>query len=110
MKISLGWDELESVSGDLVFVPVFEEAMSAKNRPAQLAALNEKLEGLLLRLAELEGFQGRVEQLFVLHTHGKLAAVRVSMHVEEGERLIESVAAAIERRRAELSREPAGRP
>jgi tetraacyldisaccharide 4'-kinase len=40
----------------------------------------------------------------------KLAAVRVSMHVEEGERLVESVAAAIERRRAELSREPAGRP
>jgi tetraacyldisaccharide 4'-kinase len=36
----------------------------------------------------------------------KLAAVRVSMDVEDGDRLVDSIAAAIERRRAELSREP----
>jgi tetraacyldisaccharide 4'-kinase len=40
----------------------------------------------------------------------KLAAVRVSMDVEEGDRLVESVVAAIERRRAELSLPPASRP
>jgi tetraacyldisaccharide 4'-kinase len=40
----------------------------------------------------------------------KLAAVRISMDIEEGERLVESVVAAIERRQAELSAPPASRP
>ncbi len=40
----------------------------------------------------------------------KLAAVRVCMDVEEGDRLVDAVVAAVERRRAELSLAAAGRP
>ena len=42
-----------------------------------LAAIDRALSGQLLRAAREEGFRGKPEQTFVLHSHGRLPAARV---------------------------------
>ncbi|MGZ6076341.1 MAG: M17 family peptidase N-terminal domain-containing protein, partial [Myxococcaceae bacterium] len=42
-----------------------------------VAAIDRALSGQLLRAAREEGFRGKPEQTFVLHSHGRLPAVRV---------------------------------
>jgi leucyl aminopeptidase len=42
-----------------------------------VAEVNQALSGQLVRAATEEGFRGKVDQTFVLHTHGRLPAARV---------------------------------
>src|SRR5512133_3291889 len=42
-----------------------------------VAEVNQALAGQLLRAATEEGFRGKPDQTFVLHTHGRLPAARV---------------------------------
>ncbi len=42
-----------------------------------VADVNQALAGQLLRAANEEGFRGKADQTFVLHTHGRLPAARV---------------------------------
>ncbi len=39
-----------------------------------VAEVNQALSGQLVRAATEEGFRGKAEQTFVLHTHGRLPA------------------------------------
>ena len=64
-----------------------------------VAEVNQALSGQLLRAATEEGFRGKAEQTFVIHTHGKLPAARVVL-VGTGPR---------ERTDAESLRQAAGR-
>ena len=42
-----------------------------------LVDVDQALGGLLLRTARAEGFNGNAGQLFVMHTHGRIPAVRI---------------------------------
>jgi leucyl aminopeptidase len=65
-------------SADVVALPVFESDLSdPKARLKALKAVDEALGGLLLTAAAEEGFSGKRDQTFMLHTHGKLKANRV---------------------------------
>src|SRR5262250_522010 len=64
-----------------------------------VAEVNQALAGQLVRAATEEGFRGKPDQTFVLHTHGKLPASRVVL-VGTGSR---------ERTDAEALRQAAGR-
>jgi leucyl aminopeptidase len=52
-------------------------ASEAARPGGALAAVDQALEGRLLRAAREEGFRGKAEQTFVFHTHGRLPAGRV---------------------------------
>jgi len=64
-----------------------------------VAEINQALSGQLVRAATEEGFRGKVDQTFVIHTHGRLPASRVVL-VGTGPR---------ERMDAEALRQAAGR-
>ena len=79
-----------------VLVLFAEEAV----RPnGAVAEVNQALAGQLIRAATEEGFHGKADQTFVLHTHGKLPVSRVVL-VGTGPR---------ERTDAEVLRQAAGR-
>jgi len=61
----------------LVFVTFDTDLVQKKTAPASLHRADEALGGLLLHLAVEEGFKGKAEQIFTLHTHGKLPTHRV---------------------------------
>jgi leucyl aminopeptidase len=60
-----------------LFIPVFDDEISAKAKTGALADADKALGGVLLKAAAEEGFKGKTEQTFLLHTHGKLSAGRV---------------------------------
>jgi leucyl aminopeptidase len=63
---------------DVLVLPVFDNDLGAKKSAAQaLMRADTKLKGLLLKAAAQEGFKGKADQLFVVHSHGKLPAGRV---------------------------------
>lgn len=77
-KISIASADALTAAADVLAVPVFESDISdAKSRLKALKQLDDGLDGLLLQAAKQEGFSGKRDQLFALHTHGKLKAERV---------------------------------
>ena len=56
---------------------LFSEESARPN--GAVADVNQALAGQLLRAAAEEGFRGKPDQTFVLHTHGRLPAARVVM-------------------------------
>jgi leucyl aminopeptidase len=78
MKVKF-WNDptaLPTLECDLLALPVEQETFS-KN--AIFAALDERLGGLLTRLAGEERFQGKPGQSLTVHTHGKVGAQRVML-------------------------------
>ena len=76
---------------------LFAEEAPRPNGP--VAEINQALAGQLLRAATEEGFRGKADQTFVLHTHGRLPVSRVVL-VGTGPR---------EKTDAEVLRQAAGR-
>jgi len=67
-----------TAAADALALPVFESDLSdPKARLRALRTADEALDGLLVTAAKQEGFSGKRDQLFALHTHGKLKATRV---------------------------------
>jgi leucyl aminopeptidase len=77
-KITLAAADALTGAVDAVALPVFESDLTdAGSRLKALSTLDARLDGLLLSAAKEEGFSGKRDQLFLLHTHGKLKAARV---------------------------------
>lgn len=75
MDITLGNGDARARRTSLLVVPVFESEVNKSN--PQLAPLDKALSRNLFAGAEAEGFKGKPEQSFLLHTHRKLRAGRV---------------------------------
>jgi len=77
-KLTLAEANALNQPADLIALPVFESDVSdAKSRLKALKQVDAKLRGLLLNAAKQEGFSGKRDQSFMLHTHGKLKSPRV---------------------------------
>src|ERR1700737_4424422 len=59
---------------DLLAIPLFEEEMDGKNPPAAFKAMDATLRRALMEGASREGFKGKPEQSWSMHTLGKLPA------------------------------------
>lgn len=78
MNFTFATTDAAKTAGDLLILPLFETDVSDRKKPpAALASVDKKLKGLLHEAATEEGFKGKAEQSFVLHTHGKLPVPRV---------------------------------
>ncbi len=79
MKITLSGGDATREKTPLLVLPLFDTDLSdKKNRPELLSAVDAAV-GSLLELAQEEGFKGRAEQTWTVHTHGKLPATRVML-------------------------------
>jgi leucyl aminopeptidase len=76
MQFSLVSGEAAPVSGELLVIPLFEGELGDA-APAPLATADSALEGKLRAAATQEGFKGKVDQSFLMHTLGRLGADRV---------------------------------
>ncbi|HWV36856.1 MAG TPA: leucyl aminopeptidase [Vulgatibacter sp.] len=77
MDIQLSANALVDTKANLLTLPVFEEDLSKKGGTEALAALDGALGKALLTAAAQEGFKGKANQKFVMHTLGKLSTARV---------------------------------
>jgi leucyl aminopeptidase len=77
MDIKLASTSLAETKAPFVALPVVEEDF--KKPLPELAALDQALGGVLLEAAKAEGFAGKANETFVLHTHGKIPADRVML-------------------------------
>ncbi len=75
MTFEVSTIDLALFEGDLLAVPVFEGKLDESPFKDVDAALN----GRLTKLAELESFEGKCEQLLVYNPDGKLGAGRVAL-------------------------------
>lgn len=73
MKLDVSSSQLSHLEVDLLAIPVFQ----GKLDEAPLRDIDEALNGRLAKLAELEGFEGKEEQVLVYNPDGKLGAGRV---------------------------------
>ncbi|MBM7117736.1 leucyl aminopeptidase [Archangium primigenium] len=76
MNFSFVSGELARASGELLVIPLFE-GESGDTPSAAIAGVHTALDARLLAAATQEGFKGKAEQTFVMHTLGKLEAERV---------------------------------
>ncbi|PTL82614.1 leucyl aminopeptidase [Vitiosangium sp. GDMCC 1.1324] len=76
MNFSFISGEAARASGELLVIPLFDGETGDKP-PAPLAGANSALEGRLLTAATQEGFKGKSDQTFVVHSLGRLEAERV---------------------------------
>ncbi|WNG46189.1 leucyl aminopeptidase [Archangium minus] len=76
MNFSFISGEAARASGELLVIPLFEGETGDKP-PAPLAGASSALEGRLVAAATQEGFKGKADQTFVMHTMGKLEVERV---------------------------------
>jgi leucyl aminopeptidase len=76
MNLSLVSGEAAPAGGELLVLPLFEEELG-EARPEVLTSTDTALEGRLLKAAAQEGFKGKADQSFTLHTLGRLEAERV---------------------------------
>ncbi|MGA9519838.1 MAG: leucyl aminopeptidase [Myxococcaceae bacterium] len=80
MKFSFIDGGASRAQGQLLVIPLFDgDLADKKNRPESLAEVDGALEGLLLKAAAQEGFSGKAEQTWTLHTHGRIKADRVML-------------------------------
>ncbi|MBX5481908.1 MAG: leucyl aminopeptidase [Myxococcaceae bacterium] len=78
MKFSFVDGDPASSKADVLVLPLFESDLSEKkNRSAALSAVDRALGGIVLAAAQEEGFQGKADQTFTLHTHGRIPAARL---------------------------------
>src|SRR5688572_24097797 len=77
MDVSVAASEPTQGSVDVWFVTLFEGELKAPKKPPALSRVEASLLDILRKSAEQEGFAGKVEQTFVLHTHGKLPQDRL---------------------------------
>ncbi|MFT3836809.1 MAG: leucyl aminopeptidase [Myxococcaceae bacterium] len=65
---------------DLLVIALFDNELSDKKKqPKALAQADKKLKGLLLKTAAQEGFKGRTDQVFMLHSQGRISPARVML-------------------------------
>ncbi len=76
MNFSFISGEAARANGELLVIPLFEGEVGDKP-PAPLAGANSALDGKLLPAATQEGFKGKGEQSFVMHTLGRLETERL---------------------------------
>ena len=76
MNFSFISGEAVRASGELLVIPLFEGELGDKS-PAPLAGADKALGGKLATAATQEGFKGKGEQSFVMHTLGRLEAERL---------------------------------
>ncbi|HEX8539227.1 MAG TPA: M17 family peptidase N-terminal domain-containing protein, partial [Cystobacter sp.] len=76
MNFSFISGELARASGEMLVIPLFE-GETGEGSPGLLSQAHAALEARLLPAATQEGFKGKSEQTFVMHTLGKLEAERV---------------------------------
>ena len=74
MRLSGTNSALADVVSDLLAVPVHADRFKES---AAIRALDERLSGLVYKLAAEERFEGKLGQTLALHTHGKLGAQRL---------------------------------
>ena len=78
MNFSFISGEAARASGELLVIPLFEGELGDKS-PAPLAGADKALDGKLAAAAAQEGFKGKGEQSFVMHTLGRLEAERLAL-------------------------------
>ncbi|HYO54420.1 leucyl aminopeptidase [Archangium sp.] len=76
MNFSFISGETARASGELLVIPLFEGETGDKP-PTPLAGADSALEGRLVSAATQEGFKGKGEQTFVMHSLGRLETERV---------------------------------
>jgi leucyl aminopeptidase len=76
MNYSFISGEAARASGELLVIPLFEGELGDKS-PAPLATADKALSGKLAQAATQEGFKGKAEQSFVMHTLGGLESERL---------------------------------
>ena len=75
MKLDVSSIDLSHFEGDLLAIPVFADKLDE----APLKDVDTALNGRLTKLAELESFEGKSEQLLVYNPDGKLGSGRVAL-------------------------------
>lgn len=78
MNFSFISGEAARASGELLVIPLFEGELGDKT-PATLSGADKALDGLLATTATQEGFKGKAEQSFVMHTLGRLEVERLAL-------------------------------
>jgi leucyl aminopeptidase len=78
MNFSLISGEAAHTSGELLVIPLFEGELGEKP-PAMLSGADKALDGRLATAATQEGFKGKAEQSFVIHTLGRLEVERLAL-------------------------------
>ncbi|WP_257458208.1 leucyl aminopeptidase [Archangium lipolyticum] len=78
MNFSFISGEAARANGELLVIPLFDGELGDKP-PASLAGADAPLDGKLAAAAAQEGFKGKSDQTFVMHTLGKLEAERVAL-------------------------------
>ena len=76
MKIAATADDVGRIATDVLVVPVHE---GDPGKDATIQVLDKALGGVLMGAVKDEGFTGRSGSGLVLHTHGRIAAKRVSL-------------------------------
>jgi leucyl aminopeptidase len=80
MIVTLSSGEPAKARVDLLVFPLFEGELASRRQPNPgLARVDRRLKGLLAALGAQEGFKGRVEQSFQLHTQSRLPTARVML-------------------------------
>jgi leucyl aminopeptidase len=78
MKIALVSTDCAKSTSEVIAVPVTtEDVKDKKERSAALSSLDAALDGLVLRVAAEEKFEGKAEQTLSIHTHGDIPARRI---------------------------------
>ncbi|MBI3185031.1 MAG: leucyl aminopeptidase [Myxococcales bacterium] len=86
MNFSLVSGDASRLKGEVLVLPLFESDLSDRRKaPDALLRADRKLKGLLVKSARAEGFRGKSDQLFAMHTQGRVAAGKVIL-VGLGER------------------------
>jgi leucyl aminopeptidase len=78
MNFSFISGEAARASGELLVISLFEGEIGDKT-PATLSGADKALEGRLITAATQEGFKGKAEQSFVMHTLGRLEVERLAL-------------------------------
>jgi leucyl aminopeptidase len=74
MKLKLVSKIPAEAEADLLAIPLFQEEMDGKTPPAAFKAMDATLRRALMEGASREGFKGKPEQSWSMHTLGKLPA------------------------------------
>ncbi len=75
MKLDVSSTDLSHFEGDLLAIPVY----AGKLDEAPFKDVDDALNGRLTKLADLESFEGKSEQLLIYNPDGKLGAGRVAL-------------------------------
>ncbi|MCA2978700.1 MAG: leucyl aminopeptidase [Myxococcaceae bacterium] len=80
MNFSFATGDATKAKADVLILPLFDtDLTSKKGQPSAWAKSDQKLRGLLAKLAQQEGFKGKAEQTCVVQTHGKLGVGRIML-------------------------------